>query len=118
MREFGCAAKASVAIIEHSEGAFDDLLNRRGRELATLPCKRLGVANRVFHQPSLLNHVEVLLPKSIRDGDQHAPEARPSVVIARREVGSAVERFAIGSEKAGQWPTSLAADRLHRDLVA
>src|SRR6476659_6160135 len=106
MREFGRAAKASVAVIEHSEGGFDNLLDRSHRELAALPCKRLRAANRLFYQPSLLCHVGVLLAKSVGDGDQHAPEARPPIVILRWKIGPAVEWFAVRSEKAGQWPTS------------
>src|SRR5215468_9565405 len=89
---------------------------RRHRPAA--PVKRLGLPDGVLDQRCLLDHVAMFFPVGVGYAQQHAAEARPSIMILRREVRSPIERFAAGSEKGGQRPSPLSTHSLYGGLVA
>src|SRR5271169_3711165 len=117
MGKFGCLSEAAVLRIEHFEGGFLDCGNdARGNGTAAAG-ERLRLRDRTLDHLRLLDHIAVLFFVSIRDADQYAFEAGAAVTVGGRKVRATVERLALGSEKSGERPAALSADRADGGLV-
>src|SRR3984957_16073281 len=118
MGEFWRLSEPSVDRVKHLEGGFLNGIDHAVRNLTAASGKRFRLRNRVLDHQRLLDYVAVLFFVSVGDAQQNAAEAGTPVPIVGRKISAAVKRLAIGSEKRGERPSTLAADGLHRNLVA
>src|ERR1022692_3649529 len=110
MGELGSASEASILRVKHLQRRFDDGVNDSRGKLSAFSGERFCVRDGAFDHLCLLHHVVVLILIGVGDGAQDALEAGAPVLIVGREVGSTVERLAVGGEKSGQGPSALSAN--------
>ncbi len=79
--------------------------------------KRFRLCHGAEERARCLLHFFPARAVSIGDAFQHAPEAGAAHAILRRKVSAAIERPAVGEQKPGERPTTLAGDSAHGRLV-
>jgi len=118
MRKFRRLSEPSMHCVKHLERRVLNRIDDAARNLSGAAGKRFRLRDRVLDHLRLFDHVAVLFFVGVGDAQQHAPEAGTAVTIVGRKICAAVKRLAMGSEKRGERPTALAADGLHRNLIA
>ena len=118
MRKFGLRAEAAVARIELGNGRSGNLVHQRQGQLAASAGEALVVLDRRHDAGCGFERLVAPFAPHLRHGEQHAPEAGPAIAVVARKVCPAEVGPAVGSEKRGQRPSALPADRRNRRLVA
>src|ERR1700732_2790809 len=118
MRKLRRLPEPAMLRIKHAKSRF---LNRRddaSRNPPTASRKRLRLRDRTLDHLRLFHPVAMFLLVGIGDAGQHALEAGPPVAIRRRKISASIKRLTIRSKKGRKRPSTLAADRADRSLVA
>ncbi len=113
-RELGRAAEAALLRVERPRDVGERLVERLLVEPAALVGQLDRRTERVEHGRRV--PVDVVAARAVGLGDraQHRAEARHSVALDGREVGAAVERYAVGPEEDRERPSAASRHHLHR----
>ena len=116
VREFGCAAKASIGRVDGADELAGDgaelLLGKLGRGAVVEPRRQPG-----FEEGRVLLDGLLFVGVDARDVLKHLLEARAAVAWLRREVGAAEKWHAVWQEEHGQGPAALLAKLLQRGHI-
>src|SRR5439155_24107441 len=117
-RKFGLAAKAAMLHVKQLGRGADNFFDDLGREICAAPGKGFGAGDGVHGAVGRLDHITVLFPVGLRNGEQNALESRTSVEVFWRKIRSTVKRLAFGGEKGRQRPAALPANGGDPCLIA
>ncbi len=118
MGKLGLRPEPAIAGIELRDSALYQLVDDAERERIAAGGEGFAVLDGGDHARCRLQHFVAAGLPGIGQRQQHALEARAAIAVFTGEVGAREKGAAVGSENRGERPTALAADGLHRCLVA
>src|SRR5579859_8229565 len=118
MRKFRRRSESAVLRIEALDRRADHVLDYRRRYLPRASCERLRMIDGAHHVLGRFQYFVAFLAIRRSQSEQNALKSWPSIMIFRRKISAAEKGTAIRCEKSGQRPSTLAADRLYRSLIA
>ncbi len=118
MGKLGLRAEAAVARIELRDDRSGNLVHKGQVQRAPASGKALIVLNGGHHAAGRFQRFVAALAPHLRHRQQHASHSRPPVAVFAGNIRAAKVGPAVGSQKRGQRPAALPADRGNRGLVA
>src|SRR5260370_30590455 len=99
MGRFWLVAKAAMMQINQLRRGADNLVDQFGREVGAASGKGLGVRDGAHDFICRFHHVAVFFLISLRNGEQHALESGPAVMLFGRKISPTIKRLAVRSEE-------------------